>query len=107
MENLRALTLVVILAALYPGAAIAYSRETHKGLTDVTLRTYEELRGNTFTSQEKTALIQGSWDEDDDWRFMRHFYDPINNRGLFGDYLASKYWAQDTEGQGSYNCYSA
>ena len=107
MENPRTLALVVALAVLYPGAVFAYGRDTHKGLADATLQAYEQLRGTTFSAEEKAALIQGTWDEDDDWRFMRHFYDPVNNKGLFGEYVASKYWAQDTEGQGNYNCFTA
>ena len=70
MENLRTLTLVAALAVLFPGAVFAYSRDTHKGLSDVTLQAYDQLRDSKFSSEERAAMMQGSWDEDDDWRSM-------------------------------------
>ncbi len=104
MENIRVIILVLASTALLPGAVFAYERDTHMGLTEATVRAYEEERGDVFGELEAKAMIQGSYDEDDDWRFMRHFYDPINNRGLLGQFISSKIWAQDTEGQGNYNC---
>ncbi len=107
MENPRALVLFAVLGvAVLPQLALAYARETHKGLTEATIKAYEQVYAGTLDSAQEQRMIQGSWDEDDDWRFMRHFYDPVNTQGLLGQYLTSKVWAQDTEGQGNYNCYA-
>src|SRR5581483_6001131 len=48
-------------------------------------------------------LIEGSRREDDNPRWMNHFYDPINNRGLtnaaLGNWSSSKSWAEDSKEQ--------
>ncbi|MBI4224833.1 MAG: lamin tail domain-containing protein [Candidatus Sungbacteria bacterium] len=40
---------------------------------------YPQLK---FTANDAQSIIQGSIDEDKGIRFMRHFYDPVHNRGL-------------------------
>src|SRR3989344_4751065 len=112
METHRTLILIMIITlnAALPHLAFAYARDTHKGLTEATVKAYEQMHGDIFNSTEQSLMIQGSWDEDDSWRFMRHFFDPVNNRGLVfagSKYVTSKIWAQDTEGQGNYNCFKA
>lgn len=106
MENTRVVVVCVFLiaAAATPQFAFSYSRETHKGLTEAVIRAYENMRGDTFGAEEEVRMVQGSSDEDDEIRFLRHFYDPTKNEGLFGRFLASKYWAQDTLAQGNYRC---
>ncbi len=116
MENSRTsvaqltIGLSLICVSSLPHFAFAYARDTHKGLTEATAKAYEQTRGDIFSNTEQARMMQGSWDEDDNWRFMRHFFDPVNNRGLTlagSEYISSKIWAQDTEGQGNYNCLNA
>src|SRR3989344_1474002 len=111
MENLRISGSIVIslLVLVVPHTSLAYSVAPHEGITRATINQYEKLSGDLFTTAEEAVMIQGSNDEDENWRFMRHFYDPVNNSGLYyagRRYSASIYWAQDTNGQGNYNCYS-
>lgn len=111
MENSRAaiITVQFIIAATIfsPVEAGAYSRNTHKGISEAVVKAFESRFGDKLSNAEKVAIVEGSWDEDDDWRFMRHFYDPVNNEGLFGQYESSKYWAQNTEAQANYECVGA
>src|SRR3990167_7084499 len=86
MENKKypVIFLAIFLTASIPGATFAYGVGTHQGITQTTLKAYEKLHGDLFS-----------------------FYDPINNRGLTrysAKFQSSKYWAQDTEAQGDYNC---
>lgn len=105
----RALVITVALSliASMPEAVFAYSRDTHMGITQAIVHSYEQLHGDTFSSGEEQAVIKGSSDEDDSSRPLQHFYDPVNNRGLsklFQEFESSKYWSQDTEAQGNYSC---
>lgn len=104
MENLRAISTVVLLAAFLPGAVFAYERHTHEGITEAVVRTYEAWQGETFTPEEEEKIIKGSSAEDDGTRPLQHFYDPVNNRGLkVGfEWMSSKYWSQDTQAQANY-----
>ncbi len=104
MENTRTLILFALFAVLLPGAAFAYGRGTHEGITEATVRTYETWKGEVFSSSEEEKIIRGSSAEDDGTRPLQHFYDPINNRGLkVGfEWMSSKYWSQDTEAQANY-----
>src|SRR3990167_10283472 len=98
----------LILAGIVPIPAFAYDRATHEGITQAIVQGYEKLRGSTLDSSEKQRIIGGSSAEDDDWRFLNHFYDPINYRGLtvLGVSLGapSEAWAYDTRGQASWRC---
>ncbi len=101
MENHRALiVLSIALAVGMPFGALAYSVTTHEGLMEVTLVQYERLRGEIFSAAESTAMVRGSNEEDDNFRYKYHFYDPINNRGLWGRVHSSKEWANNQELQG-------
>jgi hypothetical protein len=76
--------------------ALAYDQnETHPALTKAMAEFLNVQKGNILTPQDIEALIQGSIDEDKPFRFLNHFYDPINNKGLWGIYPSSKQWAQD------------
>ena len=99
---------ILILAGIVPIPAFAYDRATHEGITQAIVQGYEKLRGNALGSSEKQRIIGGSSAEDDDWRFLNHFYDPIHYRGLtvLGISLGqpSEAWAYDTRGQASWRC---
>lgn len=100
--------LVAILAGVVPIPAFAYERQVHEGITQAVVRGYEKLHGDTFSTSEEGKIIAGSSAEDDDWRFLNHFYDPINYRGLtvLGIALGapSESWAYDTRGQATWRC---
>ncbi len=109
MANLGPLILLVlILVGIIPIPALAYDRATHEGITQAVVQGYEKLYGSKLDSSEKQRIIGGSSAEDDDWRFLNHFYDPINYRGLtvLGVSLGepSEAWAYDTRGQASWRC---
>lgn len=94
----------VFVFLLVPFSVAAYEpRTTHAGLT----RDIGELYNfhhpeNPFSLDELLLLSQSSIDEDDDLRFMRHFYDPVHNTGLtflsslnFGvPWPSAKKWSQ-------------
>lgn len=98
---------IVILTGIIPIPVFAYDRQTHEGLTQAIVQGYEKLHGDAFNANEQ-RVITGSSAEDDDWRFLNHFYDPINYRGLtvLGVSLGqpSESWAHDTRGQASWKC---
>ncbi|MHB1086515.1 MAG: hypothetical protein ACYCZ0_02080 [Minisyncoccota bacterium] len=101
MENRRALiTVVVSVILMVPTTSRAFSVPTHEGVTQIIIEQYEKLRGDVFTPEQAIAAVRGSNEEDNDWRFMQHFYDPINNKGLWGKYITSKDWVQNTDKQG-------
>ncbi|TSC61698.1 MAG: cell wall surface anchor family protein [Parcubacteria group bacterium Athens0416_74] len=102
MENSRVGIAIVLTFAIntVPVISSAYSVSTHEGLTQVIIDQYEKIRGDVFTSEQAAAAVHGSNKEDEDWRFMQHFYDPINNKGLWGKYISSKEWVQNTDKQG-------
>ncbi len=101
MENRRALiaTCVAVIVGA-PNVCFAYPVPTHEGLTHTLVQKYEKLRGDVFTSEQETAIVRGSNEEDDSFRFKYHFYDPINNRGLWGRLRSSKEWVNDQTAQG-------
>jgi len=109
MENKKypVIFLAIFLTASIPGATFAYGVGTHQGITQTTLKAYEKLHGDLFSIDDEQLITKGSSDEDILPRPVQHFYDPINNRGLTrysAKFQSSKYWAQDTEAQGDYNC---
>lgn len=83
----------VLVAALIPGISIAYEVPTHQSITRAAIKTYESIHGDVFNSWQEEVIVDGSGDEDDNMRFMRHFYDPINQVGLKALYPTSKEWA--------------
>jgi len=113
MEVIRNLKFVpsvlFILAFLYaPVFVFAYEPDTtHRGLTRDTIRFFEanypELE---FESDEERLLIEkGTVNEDHSTRPLRHFYDPVYDRGislLSKEYPTSKIWVKDTEMQANY-----
>jgi hypothetical protein len=117
MENRKLLKLSIpILLGLFfifPKAALAYGPETHAYLTDETVNFYnKQTLVGKISPDLKAFLLDGSRREDDIPRFMNHFYDPINNRGIttdaaitpllpVGSWQATKYWAEDSANQNS------
>tara|TARA_B100000745_G_scaffold114506_2_gene73837 strand:- start:846 stop:2537 length:1692 start_codon:yes stop_codon:yes gene_type:complete len=91
--------------------AEAYAIETHANITAAVLETYQQKYGTeTFARSDVLQIIDGSIREDDSIRYLNHFYDPINERGLrgrFSDFaplngLKLTTWATDILKQGNY-----
>lgn len=97
MENRGALILAVLV--LFPIVASAYDDTTaHPALTSEIIR----LGSYTFSTEERQAILRGSVEEDEDPKYLRHFYDPVHNRGLeFGGhkYRSSKVWANSPDNE--------
>lgn len=94
----------------FPVLVSAYEIGTHAYLTNESF----DLFNKNFSSQKispelRDFLVDGARREDDVPRWMNHFYDPVNERGLtsdiavdpinIGNWDASKVWAKDTENQ--------
>ena len=75
---------VFAIFALQPFSVLAYSTVTHSALTGETIdffnKNFLDLK---FSSAEEIEFIKkGSIGEDDGFRPLNHFYDPVYNRGL-------------------------
>src|SRR3989344_2388305 len=109
MADLRLVTLLVlILAGIVPIPAFAYDPKTHEGITQAIVQGYEKLHGDISTSDEEQRIVSGSSAEDEHYRMLNHFYDPISFRGLtvFGVTLGqrSEEWANDPRAQAFWKC---
>jgi len=105
MENLRPVKFItlIVLATLLPQATFAYHTNTHSQLTKQTIQAYNALnKERTLTAKDIKNIAKGSVDEDDGKRPLRHFYDPISGKGLFGINMAAPVWALDTLEQANY-----
>lgn len=128
MENLRIVKSVFILLGgmllivlAIPFFIFAYDdTTTHPALTDEIVDHFNRFYPEKSLSVSQKELVkQGSIDEDKDARWLRHFYDPIKNRGLVlgnddllrnpelaaiiggsrSEWQSSKEWAQNTSAQ--------
>jgi len=119
MENRKSLKCiyVIFLGVLLstPYFLSAYSIATHYNITEKTFFVYEDLFGETFSSEEVDLAAIGSKEEDtfeSKRRPLNHFYDPVNKHGLralgffsvknISGGLASPVWAIDTEAQANF-----
>ncbi len=88
--------------------AFAYETNTHAFLTKDAIQFYSEKAATSTMTDFESYLIDGSRREDDIPRWMNHFYDPVNSKGLtdsvLGSWSASKDWAvnADTQNQLKY-----
>lgn len=104
MENRKLVKFVIfnlfMAIAILPFFANAYSdKTTHPALTDEVVDLFNYYYPNLkLIDAEKEIIKQGSIDEDIPMRWMNHFYDPVYNRGIYGN-LTSKQWSQDTLAQ--------
>jgi hypothetical protein len=107
MENSRSIIFALSLfAMLTPAWLFAYEpNSTHDALTHEAVDFYNVFAaeyGTPEISPDGRALVQqGAMQEDDDYRMANHFYDPVQNRGLFVFY-SSKTWAQSPVYQASW-----
>ncbi len=109
MENYRYVKKAMIFSTavtillLWPIFLLAYSDQTtHPALTRETVNFFNlNFTELSFTDAEKELIKQGSIDEDAAPRWLRHFYDPVYERGLWGQ-LSSKEWAGATFDQAGF-----
>lgn len=85
-------------------AAFAYGVEAHAYLTEEIIDFYNKhYQEKRIPENLRPFLVDGSRREDDAPRWMNHFYDPINDRGLdsaaYGSGYASTEWAVSSEKQ--------
>lgn len=90
--------------------AYAYEINTHMFLTKDAIEFYSEKAATSTVRKFADYIIEGSRKEDDVPRWMNHFYDPINDRGLtydpkidpalhLGTWNESKVWAVNSDTQ--------
>ncbi|QQG46627.1 MAG: lamin tail domain-containing protein [Candidatus Niyogibacteria bacterium] len=109
MENYRYVkratifSTAVTILLLWPFFVLAYSDQTtHPALTQETINFFNlNFTELSFTDAEKELVKRGSIDEDAAPRWLRHFYDPVYERGLWGQ-LSSKDWAKATFDQAGF-----
>lgn len=82
----------------------AYGTETHAYLTSEVINFYNQnYPDNQIPSELRNYLIDGSRKEDETPRWLNHFYDPVDGRGLTTEYgikgYSTKSWAQNADMQ--------
>ena len=112
MENRKFIILLSIFLSLtFCSQVFAYEIDTHAFLTNEVIDIYNQnFSGDKISVELGNYLIDGSRKEDDDPRYLNHFYDPVKNRGLsedaainplyrLGNWQASRDWAKDENNQ--------
>ena len=108
MQSKYSHTISAIGAAVFvlflPILVFAYDDQTtHPALTKEIGRFFNHnYQEKALNSEEIAILMNGSIDEDEETRWLHHFYDPIYNRGLtiLGEsWESSKDWSQNTLAQ--------
>ncbi len=106
MENRKFIKILIPILVLgffvSTNRVFAYGIETHAFLTSQAIKFYNQNFTAKIPQELKDYLIDGSRREDNAPRYLNHFYDPVNNRGLdLGIYEGhkSKEWAQNEEWQ--------
>ncbi len=84
-------------------SAFAYEKPTHTDLTSAAFDFFNKKFPDRKIAEEfREDLIAGAVEEDEPPRWLFHFYDPVNNRGLSlktAAFVSAKQWAQDKVGQ--------
>ncbi len=106
MENRKIIKLLIPILVLgffvSADRALAYEVSTHAFLTSEVIKFYNQNFTVKIPQELRDYLMDGSRLEDNAPRYLNHFYDPVNNRGLdLGIYEGhkSKEWAQNEEWQ--------
>ncbi|MBI1975089.1 MAG: hypothetical protein HYS57_01865, partial [Parcubacteria group bacterium] len=94
-------TVIILAVSLFSGRVLAYDQnETHPALTRYIGEFYNKVNPqNPLSREDVGSLAQGSVAEDNNARFIYHFYDPVNQKGLWGRNLSSRDWSQDIQAQ--------
>ncbi|MBI4114440.1 MAG: lamin tail domain-containing protein [Candidatus Niyogibacteria bacterium] len=116
MENrrfVRNFLLITAVATFWLGPLFVYgysSDTTHPALTDEIVDFFNIHHPEyKLSNTAKELVVKGSVDEDFTGRWMRHFYDPVYNKGVnyFGiTWQTSKDWAEDTLAQATYKIHN-
>ena len=98
--------LVVEILTLFPFFLFAYSdKTTHPALTNEVVTFFNiHYPESKLDNKARELVVQGSINEDAFGRWMRHYYDPVYNRGLvlLKKWQSSKEWAQDSRAQSGF-----
>lgn len=101
-KTIMTTVVVGLFFAVSTSMAYAYDASTtHAMLTKSAVSVYNGDFSNKLSSSTLDLLIEGSIKEDDNPRYFRHFYDPINNNGLLG-FDSAKTWST-ADGKNVYN----
>lgn len=91
------LSTIFVVGILYPLPARDYEISAHAALTGAIIDKYNAAYPDAQIDDEfRFDLISGAKEEDDGYRWLNHFYDPVRNRGLsYGGktWMRSKSWA--------------
>ena len=101
MENRDSLKFIFYLLGifLFPLFGFAYSdTTTHPALTKEIVNFYDLFFNEKISEEQKQLIIQGSIDEDEGFRYVNHFFDPVYNEGWKG-YTSAKMWAKSSLAQ--------
>jgi len=103
MENNKLVILFSVCLFFLAFPVFAYDNiTTHPKMTEEVIKLFNQTYPNLKLSAEEIASIkQGSADEDSGARSVKHFYDPVYNRGILG-FETSKDWSNDTPAQGGF-----
>ncbi len=97
------LAVVFITGVAFPVTVFDYEISAHAALTAAIIDAHNSAFASEKIADEfRFDLIRGSKEEDDDPRWLNHFYDPVRNRGLVVAGVArpsSKQWARDEQAQ--------
>lgn len=111
--------LSLLLICLFPSLSMGFWLDTHQKITDIAIgvanlnSTIDEQTGFTSTLEMpvtvgsqikplKEWIWFGSRQEDEPFselRFLNHFYNPLNDSGLYGTFLSSYKWADDSRNE--------
>ncbi len=101
MENKKfvgviSLWAILLLVLAFSQPLYAYDQETtHRALTRNITRLFSHYHPGLLSSEEALSVEKGSVEEDGGTRPLRHFYDPVYDRGILGN-VTSKEWAQSS-----------
>jgi len=98
MENRKFVGLLLFLFVFTVSKSFAYEVETHAFLTKAVVDFYNKNFDKKISDELKEYIIDGARLEDNAPRFLNHFYDPMNDRGLADLHFEgakSKEWAQN------------
>lgn len=97
--------IVILIGSIWLFASRVFCYDTnvaHPNIVRLATELYNQKFPNAVLTDGEIACIeQGAREEDTPTRWLNHFYDPINNQGLwFGtEHLSAKDWAQSPKAQ--------
>jgi len=100
--------LVLLMCSVINIVGRVFSYDTnvaHPNIAELAAKLYNQTYPDKqLTKQQITWIKQGTIDEDSPTRWLNHFYDPINNRGIFflQRQLSAKAWYNNQSAQRSF-----